>query len=108
MQSNNSSSPDLPQQEPAPGLTATDWSQTQVSGRLIIRFNSYQSAAAHQAELSASVPGAGTAWNWVERQNAAAAYPTDFALVDVLDNAVLTFKVCPFHDAFCFITRLAV
>ena len=93
MQSTNSTTQDLPPQEPASSLTAAEQAEAQVSGRLIIRFNSYQPAAAHLAELSASIPGAGTAWNWVERHNAATAYPTDFALVDVLDTAVLRFKV---------------
>ena len=72
---------------------APEWTQKEVSGRLIVRFKSYKPATAHKAELAASVAGEGSAWTWVNRTNAATAYPTDFALLDVLDSEADKVKV---------------
>ena len=76
------------QQGPTP-----EWTQKEVSGRLIVRFKSYKPAAAHRAEIAASVAGEGSSWTWINRTNAAAAYPTDFALLDVLDSEADKVKV---------------
>ena len=73
--------------------SAADWAWSEAAGRLIVRFQSYKTAAAHKSELAASVVGQGSAWKWVDRVNAAAAYPTDFALLDVLDSEADQVKV---------------
>lgn len=78
-------------------MLAADWTQSEVAGRLIVRFHSYKPAAAHKVELAALVTGQGSAWHWVDRANAAAAYPTDFALLDVLDAHAKQVKVICFH-----------
>jgi hypothetical protein len=51
----------------------------------IVRFTRYEMAADHLAAIQAALAGAPDAplgsWEWVERRNPAAAYPTDFGLL---------------------------
>lgn len=86
--------------------SAPEWTQKEVSGRLIVRFKSYKPAAAHKAELAVSVAGEGSAWTWIDRTNAATAYPTDFALLDVLDSEADKVKV-RFTCTYCIQTTKA-
>ena len=86
--------------------SAPEWTQKEVSGRLIVRFKSYKPAAAHKAELAVSVAGEGSAWTWIDRTNAATAYPTDFALIDVLDSEADKVKV-RFTCTYCIQTTKA-
>ena len=58
-----------------------------------MRFHSYKSTDSHKADLATALGGAGDSWKWVERQNAAAAYPTDFALLEVTDANTAQIKV---------------
>ena len=62
-------------------------------GRLIVRFHDYKSAEGHKADLNNALAGAGDAWKWIDRQNAAALYPTDFALLEVADAETAKIKV---------------
>lgn len=63
----------------------SQWSHSDVLGRLIVRFKTYKTVESHKADLSAALAQAGGAWKWVDRQNAASLYPTDFALLEVAD-----------------------
>lgn len=62
-------------------------------GRLIVRFKTYNTAENHKADLTAALAQAGGAWQWVDRQNAASLYPTDFALLEVADAVSDDIKV---------------
>lgn len=62
-------------------------------GQLIVRFQSYKPAEDHKADLTAALAQAGGAWKWVDRQNAASVYPTDFALLEVADAVSDSIKV---------------
>ena len=62
-------------------------------GRLIVRFQKYKSVDDHKADLAAALAQAGGSWKWVDRQNAAALYPTDFALLEVADAVTDRIKV---------------
>ena len=64
---------------------SSHWTQSAVLGRLIVRFQSYKSAEDHRIDLTAALAQASCAWKWIDRQNAAALYPTDFALLEVAD-----------------------
>ena len=66
---------------------------TDVLGRLIVRFQGYKSAESHKAELAAALAGVNDTWKWIDRDNAAAIYPTDFALLEVLDKDTARIKV---------------
>ena len=56
------------------------------SSLYIVRFSSYRPAAEHRAALAAPLGSLG--WAWVDRQNAAMRFPTDFGLVRA-DGAAL-------------------
>ena len=62
-------------------------------GRLIVRFNTYNTAENHKADLTAALAQADGAWKWIDRQNAASLYPTDFALLEVADAVSDNVKV---------------
>ena len=51
-----------------------------MAGRYIVRFNAYAMAGAHRAALAVRLSQQGA--RWVERDNAAMAFPTDFGVVD--------------------------
>ncbi len=88
------------------------WTHTDVCGRLIVRFQHYKSADSHKADLAAALASTGDSWKWIDRQNAAASYPTDFALLEVADidadrvkvsawTAVSTWHLGPFVCTLC-------
>jgi hypothetical protein len=80
--------------KPAQSSNQTDtWVHQDVCGRLIVRFHDYKSAEGHKADLTNALAGAGDAWKWIDRQNAAAVYPTDFALLEVADAETAKIKV---------------
>lgn len=62
-------------------------------GRLIVRFKTYNTAENHKADLTAALAQADGAWQWVDRQNAASLFPTDFALLEVADAVSDDIKV---------------
>ena len=51
--------------------------------KYIVRFRSYQMASQHHQQLSATLEREGSSWSWVARHNAAAAHPTDFAVLSI-------------------------
>lgn len=51
----------------------------------IVRFFEYRTAEDHRAYLEENVRLGG--WEWIERRNSAAKYPTDFGLVAIEDSA---------------------
>ena len=69
------------------------WTHSNVLGRFIVRFQSYKSAEDHKTDLTAALAQASGAWKWIDRQNAAALYPTDFALLEVADAVSDKIKV---------------
>jgi membrane-bound transcription factor site-1 protease len=52
----------------------------------IVRFLQYRLAGEHRAYLESGVPSDG--WEWIERKNPAAKYPTDFGLVSIQELAI--------------------
>jgi len=80
--------------KPAQSSSQSDtWVHKDVGGRLIVRFHGYKSAEGHKADLTIALASAGDAWKWLDRQNAAASYPTDFALLEVADADTAKIKV---------------
>lgn len=74
-------------------IVNSQWSHSDVLGRLIVRFQSYKAAEDHKADLAAALAQAGGAWKWIDRHNAASLYPTDFALLEVADAVLDSIKV---------------
>lgn len=66
-----------------PGTAASSsGSRPAPSGLHIVRFKDYRMAGEHRAALAAAMPiDDGAGWQWVERHNKAAAFPTDFGLL---------------------------
>ena len=64
-----------------------------VLGQYIVRFTSYKMADEHSAAMLAAL-GQEASWRCLERNNAAARFPTDFALVEIDLEEVETVKVC--------------
>ncbi|KAK9947682.1 hypothetical protein M0R45_003295 [Rubus argutus] len=62
-----------------PHLNRTLDHRPQTSQNYIVRFIEYKRAAEHREYLKSRVPSDG--WDWIERNNAAQKYPTDFGLV---------------------------
>jgi len=50
------------------------------SSTFIIRFKQYQMAHIHHASLQSALPK-DSSWNWIDRNNPASHFPTDFALI---------------------------
>ena len=75
------------------------WTHEDVCGRLIVRFHGYKSVESHKADVAKALAGVGDAWKWVDRQNAAASFPTDFALLEVADTDTARVKVGYHTDA---------
>ncbi|KAL3144492.1 hypothetical protein ABBQ32_004231 [Trebouxia sp. C0010 RCD-2024] len=73
-------------------IVNSQWSHSDVLGRLIVRFQSYKAAEDHKADLAAALAQAGGAWKWIDRHNAASLYPTDFALLEVADAVLDSIK----------------
>jgi len=62
------------------------------SSRHVVRFLEYRRAEEHREYLdaglrggAAAAPAPAAAWRWVERRNPAAAFPTDFAVLEIRD-----------------------
>lgn len=58
------------------------------ASRHVVRFLEYRPAEEHREYLDAGLRGAALAaasWRWVERRNPAAAFPTDFAVLEIRD-----------------------
>lgn len=51
----------------------------------IVRFLDYKIASDHRSYLEESLRSVGN-WRWIERKNPAAAFPTDFGVVEVADS----------------------
>ncbi|CAM6083630.1 unnamed protein product [Calypogeia fissa] len=56
----------------------------EVANEYIVRFNEYRHASVHRQALEQVLGTNG--WNWVERRNPAAAFPTDFGLLRIQDD----------------------
>ncbi|XVE98166.1 hypothetical protein REPUB_Repub03eG0082400 [Reevesia pubescens] len=54
------------------------------SNNYIIRFTDYKPASDHRSYLESSLRSDG--WEWIERNNPAAKFPTDFGLVSIKDS----------------------
>lgn len=61
-----------------------------LESRYIVRFTSYNLAEYQRKELRAALGPEGHRWTWIERNNKASAYPTDFGLIK-LGRSVLEF-----------------
>lgn len=60
------------------------------ASRHVVRFLEYRRAEEHREYLDAGLrggaaPAPAAAWRWVERRNPAAAFPTDFAVLEIRD-----------------------
>lgn len=78
---------------PADGASGAADDDGSAAGDFIVRFDSYGAAAQHRAALAASLgPETAGRWRWLERRNAAASLPTDFALIRVADGALAAVK----------------
>uniref|UniRef100_A0A0D9WM86 Uncharacterized protein n=1 Tax=Leersia perrieri TaxID=77586 RepID=A0A0D9WM86_9ORYZ len=60
------------------------------SAKYVVRFVEYRLADEHREYLEAGLAGAAepppaASWRWVERRNPAAAFPTDFAVLEIRD-----------------------
>ena len=49
----------------------------------IVRFNEYKMAAEHKRDVSRRLAREAVSWSWVDRNNRAMAYPTDFGLLQL-------------------------
>lgn len=58
-----------------------------VDGLFIVRFKAYRMAAAHRDELTDGLKDVREHWQWVDRDNKAAQYPTDFGLLRIASSA---------------------
>ena len=63
-----------------------------VAGQFIVRFRDYKMAAEHKQALVADL-GEADSWRYVDRNNAAAKFPTDFALLEIDLGKIETIKV---------------
>ncbi len=67
-----------------------------VAGQFIVRFKDYKMAAEHKQALVDGV-GDSKLWKYVDRNNAAARFPTDFALVEIDLDHVEELKASSSH-----------
>ena len=58
-----------------------------VDGLFIVRFKAYRMAAQHREELKDGLKDVQEHWQWVNRDNKAAHYPTDFGLLRISSGA---------------------
>ncbi|KAG4144233.1 hypothetical protein ERO13_D05G025033v2, partial [Gossypium hirsutum] len=70
----------------SPNLTLTpDRTQPQASrANYIVRFIDYKPASEHRSYLESSLRSEG--WEWIQRNNPAAKFPTDFGLLSIRDS----------------------
>lgn len=62
-------------------------SQTSLQGgRFIVRLHGYKPSHQHRQTLTGALGPEGQRWRWVDRHNAASAFPTDFALLEIADS----------------------
>ena len=67
-------------------------------GLFIVRFKEYAMAEDHHTTLQAALPGDGSGgWEWVQRRNPAAVFPTDFALLRLAPAGESVLKVGSGH-----------
>ena len=65
----------------------------------IVRFNVYKMAAEHRGDVTRCL-GEGTGnWSWIDRNNRAMAYPTDFGLLQLAAGAMEASMVSPHNTA---------
>jgi hypothetical protein len=55
----------------------------EVGDEYIVRFKEYRHAAEFKRALEERLAGSGRVWQWLERNNPASAFPTDFALLRI-------------------------
>lgn len=55
----------------------------EVADEYIVRFKEYQYGALHKLALKSILHGEGGSWEWLDRNNPASAFPTDFALLRI-------------------------
>lgn len=75
--------------DPAGNEEANRWKYEAepVSGQFIVRFRDYKMASDHKQALQENLPKR-QHWKFIDRNNPAAKFPTDFALVEIdLDEA---------------------
>jgi len=59
------------------------WSSEATPDVYIVRFNEYKMAAEHKEDVTRHL-GRGTgSWSWIDRDNRAMAFPTDFGLLQL-------------------------
>ena len=59
------------------------WASESPPQLYIVRFNEYKMAAEHERDVSRRLAREAVRWSWVERNNRAMAYPTDFGLLQL-------------------------
>ncbi|CAN6202417.1 unnamed protein product [Urochloa humidicola] len=77
----------LPSGSPNGGVGGEGKTPDPPASRYVVRFVEYRRAEEHREYLDAGLRGAAFAgsWRWVERRNPAAAFPTDFAALEIRD-----------------------
>ncbi|CAN6190773.1 unnamed protein product [Urochloa humidicola] len=78
----------LPSGSPNGGVGGEGQTTDPPASRYVVRFVEYRRAEEHRGYLDAGLGGAALAaasWRWVERRNPAAAFPTDFAVLEIRD-----------------------
>ncbi|CAN6179206.1 unnamed protein product [Urochloa humidicola] len=78
----------LPSGSPNGGVGGEGKTPDPPASRYVVRFVEYRRAEEHRDYLDAGLGGAALAvasWRWVERRNPAAAFPTDFAVLEIRD-----------------------
>ena len=59
------------------------WASEKPPQLYIVRFNEYKMAAEHERDVSRRLARERVSWSWVDRNNRAMAYPTDFGLLQL-------------------------
>ncbi len=68
----------------------------------IVRFNEYKMAAEHKRDVSRRLAREPISWSWVERDNRAMAYPTDFGLLQLAASTLEASKASKcLHGSYC-------
>ena len=81
-----------PEPEVAAAEQRWEYATEPVAGQFIVRFRDYKMAMEHKQALADGL-GQGEHWRYVDRNNAAAKFPTDFALVTIDLDHVEDLKV---------------
>ena len=81
-----------------PGNGQTRWQPVEL--RYIVRFKEYKMADQHRSQLQQHLRGwSSQDWRWIARRNAAARFPTDFALLELDSPNLDAVKVGPVHSS---------